>query len=448
MADQKCPLCGKTAETDLADSDRRITGVACRTCGRYYFTMPAELEIESPDLKQHDKAMLSGVTRERSERDSPITLCSSDYKPEGEPVGVGIAEVLNSMVPRSIPERIDRALLNLAHKTGHLGVRVRVNESDDWPLFFAENSCAMGLTLKHMVESGLLDQVVHWDQGGGEYALTVEGWGRIEELEAKLLPEAGGPTASSDVPATDAEIRQRLLSEFHRMWQGSPRSAVDTIYEVAGRLGLPAEQCLRNAKLLREKGLLECRPTHQGFPDVWSISGNGVEWVERGEQKPQVGDEGQAARGSMDHLPSDDEIARLLDRLESETADQLESDVIEFKRWEDDLKQNLQQATECAVAFANARGGVIVFGISDKIRGRDLALSGCTGCDMHRLRQHIYENTKPSLDCQIADMRLGEKSLIVVRVPPCSRPPCGTAGGLFKIRVGKSNEPLDPTAFW
>jgi hypothetical protein len=408
--------------------------------------MAAQLEMESPDLKQHDRAMLSGVTREHSEQDNPITLCSSDYEPNGDRVGFGIAEAVNTMVPSSIPAQIDRALLNLAHNR-QLGARVRLDESKDWPLFFVDDSHAMNLILKHMVNSGLLDQVVHWEQGGGEYALTVEGWGRTEELRAKLLRSAGDLPASSDMLAADPEIRQRLLSEFHRMWQGSPRSAVDTIYEVAGRLGLPAEQCLRNAELLREKGLLECRPTRQGFPDVWRTTASGVEWVERGEQKPQEGDEGQAARGSMDHLPSDDEIARLLDRLESETADQLESDVLEFKRWENDLKQNLQQATECAVAFANARGGVIVFGISDKIRGRDLALSGCTGCDTHRLRQHIYENTRPSVDCQIADMRLGEKSLIVVRVPPCSRPPCGTAGGLFKVRVGKSNEPLDPTAF-
>jgi len=445
MGDQNCPLCGEGAK--IRNYGRNLTRqVACERCGRYLITEEAEDEVREPHFEQGKRATLSGVTRQQSERGNPITICSSAYVSAPDKIGISIAEMLGTLAPHSIRERIDRALQNLARKSRYPGDRVEVLTERDWPLLFAENGEGLDFTLKHMVESGLLDELAV-DQEGGEYALTVKGWGRIEELETKLLPEADGPPASSGAPTTDAEIRQRLLSEFHRIWQGSPRAAAGTIYEVAERLGLPADQCLRNAELLREKGLLECRATEQGFPDAWRISGSGVEWVERSEQEPHRGGEGQAARGSIDHLPSNDEIARLLDRLESETADQLESDVLEFKGWENDLKQNLQQATECAVAFANARGGVIVFGISDKVRGRDRAVSGCTGCDIHRLRQHIYENTKPSLDCQVADIRLGEKSLIVVRVAPCGRPPCGTTGGLFKIRVGKSNEPLDPTAF-
>lgn len=297
MTDQKCPLCGKTAEFRLADPHRRISRVTCARCGRYDLTMAAQLEMESPDLKQHDRAMLSGVTREHSEQDNPITFCSSDYEPNGERVGFGIAEILSTMIPRSTPDRIDRALLSLAHNR-QLGARVRLDESKDWPLFFAADSEAMNLIVKHVVDSGLLNEVVHWDQGGGEYALTVEGWARVDELRARIPPESDAAMASNGMPATDAETRQRLLYEFYRIWQGPPRSPASTIHEAAERLGLPGEQCLRNAKLLREKGLLESRPTGQGCPDRWRITASGVEWVERREREPHQGTQRQPHRAT------------------------------------------------------------------------------------------------------------------------------------------------------
>jgi hypothetical protein len=253
-------------------------------------TEEAEDEVREPHFEQGKRATLSGVTRQQSERGNPITICSSAYVSAPDKIGISIAEILGTLAPRSIPERIDRALQNLARKSRYPGDSVTVRGDTDWPLFFSENSDAMGFLIKHMVQSDLLDETVNVDQVGGKYALTVKGWDRTRELKAK---EAGAPPASSDVPMTDAEIRQRLLTEFHRTWQGSPRSAADTIYEVAARLGLPAEQCLRNADLLREKGLLECRPTHQGFPNAWRITGSGVESVERGEQKPHPGDQGQ-----------------------------------------------------------------------------------------------------------------------------------------------------------
>ena len=84
---------------------------------------------------------------------------------------------------------MDRALLNLARKSRHPGNAVAVDAEKDSPLLFAENADALRFTLKHMVESGLLDEVVSFQQGGGQYALTVKGWKRIEELR-HLRPQS------------------------------------------------------------------------------------------------------------------------------------------------------------------------------------------------------------------------------------------------------------------
>ncbi len=182
----ECPLCGKDAKSlgrHPQYSRKLIREIACERCGSYFVTVEAEDELKALSRSPHKTAMLSGVTRERSERDSPITICSSSYDPQGkEPVGLRVNEILETAVPRSIPERMDRGLLNLARKSRHLGDPVDITADRDCPLLFAENAEALHATLKHMVQLGLLDEAVSFDQGGGKYTLTVKGWARIDEM--------------------------------------------------------------------------------------------------------------------------------------------------------------------------------------------------------------------------------------------------------------------------
>jgi hypothetical protein len=151
----------------------------------------------------------------------------------------------------------------------------------------------------------------------------------------------------------------------------------------------------------------------------------------------------------MPHIPSNEEIIQLLDDLEQKIPGDLESEVLEFKSWDKkDQKMNVQHAVECAMAFANKSGGVIVFGVADKARGRKQAITGCGKCEAQRWQQQIYESTSPSLHCAVDEIDVPEGTLIAVHVPV--QPPgrrYGTTQGLFKVRVGKSNQPLDSAAF-
>jgi len=186
MPDYTCPLCGQDAQRE-ADPEgywRDIGTVVCTRCGRYRLTHEAELELAARPRDPRDKAMLAGATRERSEQGRPITICSSDYRAPGqEPVGVGIADILGSLVPRSVQDKVDRSLLNLSRKTRHIGDQVEVDPGRDYPLFFAENGDGARLVLDHLVESRLLDRTISYDQGGGRYRLTVAGWQRAEQLQ-------------------------------------------------------------------------------------------------------------------------------------------------------------------------------------------------------------------------------------------------------------------------
>lgn len=60
-------------------------------------------------------------------------------------------------------------------------------------------------------------------------------------------------------------------------------------------------------------------------------------------------------------IPTNDEVLTLLDRLKSLTADDLESQWLDFKPWQGP-KDDMKIAVEYAACFANAEGGVVVCG--------------------------------------------------------------------------------------
>ena len=150
----------------------------------------------------------------------------------------------------------------------------------------------------------------------------------------------------------------------------------------------------------------------------------------------------------MSIIPSREEILRLLDKLDQGSiADDLESEVLDFKPWLPDTKDNQSVAVETAICLANHEGGVIVFGVKDQVRGRANAIMGCERYDLDVWRRSIYDSTTPHLTVDIEELEVTEGRILLIRVPKGPRPPYGTSAGVFKVRVGKNCMPLDPTAF-
>lgn len=145
---------------------------------------------------------------------------------------------------------------------------------------------------------------------------------------------------------------------------------------------------------------------------------------------------------------NDAELHTLLDRLEHVPADELESQWLDFKPW-NDTKQELKTACEYAACFANAEGGLLVFGVDDKQIGRDRAIHGARGFDLDVFRRGIYEGTRPALSVSVSVLTVpeGTGQLLVVRIPKGEGGPYGTSAGLFKQREGKNCMPLDPRGF-
>jgi ATP-dependent DNA helicase RecG len=147
-------------------------------------------------------------------------------------------------------------------------------------------------------------------------------------------------------------------------------------------------------------------------------------------------------------IPTNEEILALLDRLDSVSADDLETQWLDFKPWQGP-KDDMKLAAEYAACFANSEGGVLVFGVADRIRDRAQAIHGAASYDLDIWRRGIFDSTRPHLTVEIEELRVPEGTgrLLVVRVPQGQHLPYGTAQGLFKVRVGKNCMPMDGQSF-
>lgn len=153
--------------------------------------------------------------------------------------------------------------------------------------------------------------------------------------------------------------------------------------------------------------------------------------------------------GGAVEIPTDAQIGRLLDELDrGKVADDLESQWLDFKSWHE-TRSDMRVACDYAVCFANAHGGVVVFGVDDKASGRATAIRGCGKVNIDTWRKAIYDATRPHIDADVhvMDVPEGTGHLLIVRVGEGIHQPYGTSEGSYRIRVGKNCQPLDPGEF-
>lgn len=145
---------------------------------------------------------------------------------------------------------------------------------------------------------------------------------------------------------------------------------------------------------------------------------------------------------------SKNEIISLLDLLENQIADDLESQQLDFKQWnERSLEDNIKLMIKMAVCMANGGGGSIVFGVADKVKGRANAILGIPPeIDATVLQKRIYEKTDPHLTVYFEDIHVpeGTQRLLIMNIFP-GMPPYTTTDGSATIRQGKDCLPFTGT---
>ena len=141
------------------------------------------------------------------------------------------------------------------------------------------------------------------------------------------------------------------------------------------------------------------------------------------------------------------EIEALLGRLDECVADDLEDQDLDFKEWGDGDKAGFRKAVDWAICMANGGGGVVVFGVVDKVKGRARAIRGVPPeVDVHRLKRAVYDGTDPKLTPVIEEIRVPEGTgRLVVMFVYDGMPPYTDTAGRGLVRVGKDCKPLTGT---
>ena len=103
----------------------------------------------------------------------------------------------------------------------------------------------------------------------------------------------------------------------------------------------------------------------------------------------------------------------------------------EFKSWVKckDYRQRKELAVKSAVALANTKGGVLLFGVAKS--------------DPQALMEAIYDMTRPSLFTEIEPVETSDGVVLVVSVEKSSSH-VATTGGIYYRRLGNVTKPYYP----
>ncbi len=118
-----------------------------------------------------------------------------------------------------------------------------------------------------------------------------------------------------------------------------------------------------------------------------------------------------------------------------------ESLTVEFKSWvkAKTMKERITLAVDELVAFANAKGGTLYFGIEDNGE-----ITGCTDYDPQNIIEGVYDRTRPALysECEVINHPDGD--VIALHVDCGNGIVYATSSGKCLKRLGKNSKPFYP----
>ncbi len=138
------------------------------------------------------------------------------------------------------------------------------------------------------------------------------------------------------------------------------------------------------------------------------------------------------------------DIPDLLNQLETRIADDLEGQELDFKQWEENIREMIRILVRSVVSFANAGEGMIIVGVKERTKGKEKAILGVPrDIDILDLQKSIYDKTEPHITVKIQDIwvEYGTGRLLAIQVFP-GMPPYTTSDGAGWKRVGKDSKPL------
>lgn len=135
-----------------------------------------------------------------------------------------------------------------------------------------------------------------------------------------------------------------------------------------------------------------------------------------------------------------EEVLRSIERGRTSAAKQ-ESTTLDFKTEKRSPKETFQDLAEAAVCFANAMGGSIVVGVSDRGTGSE-SFTG-TELDANAVRSRIHDLTQPALTVTVDELPWAGARLLVIEVPE-GLDVYSTGKGFFAQRWNDQCLPMRP----
>lgn len=115
-----------------------------------------------------------------------------------------------------------------------------------------------------------------------------------------------------------------------------------------------------------------------------------------------------------DHLFSPDALSALDAIAGGRTADELESETLDFKQEARSEPETIRVLLDAVICFANLRGGTIVLGVADDDAGSSAFLGTSLQTDV--IRQRLYELTQPRVVVSAIEHEYAGARLVLVNV--------------------------------
>src|ERR1039457_4308157 len=185
-----CPLCKNRDVKSYPNVERNYSTFECNNCGKFAMTGPALSAIGENGWK------LAAYVLEKNRLETTPTFYSSQQtltKPtltgrsfqEDAPAGsVGVDTAIETF-PKTVAERLDRVLLNLAAVTKHLGQQIKIGSEGVNPLLLAQNSGEVFFVIEQFAQEGYIKGKT--TSLPTEISLTAKGLNRAADLQRGLF---------------------------------------------------------------------------------------------------------------------------------------------------------------------------------------------------------------------------------------------------------------------
>ena len=186
-----CPLCKNRDCQSYPSVGRNYTSYECNNCGKFSLTAQASSVISDNGwklatyvLEQNRLGNTPTFYSSQKSLTEPRQLTQQSLQADSPAGSVGMDAAIETF-PKTVAERLDRVLLNLAAVTKHLGQQIKIGSEGVNPLLFAQNSGEVFFVIEQFAHEGHIKGKT--TSLPTEISLTAKGLNRAADLQRGFL---------------------------------------------------------------------------------------------------------------------------------------------------------------------------------------------------------------------------------------------------------------------